>query len=122
MCTFDAEAQEERNGSKWRAVDGSVKAKNNYFDDKDNHSQVIRHAESLQAEGVVSKLDETHGQFGFIKADGIGDVFFNASSVRPPTKDITKVGRAQFRSVMFHSFPRQFANFPVFSISSAFLI
>jgi hypothetical protein len=77
MCIFEADAQEERNGSKWRAVDGSVR--------------VVRHAEQVLGEGIISKLDETNGQFGFIKSEIVGDVFFNASSVRPPTKDIAKV-------------------------------
>lgn len=27
-CVFEAEAQAERNGSKWRAIDGSVKVRN----------------------------------------------------------------------------------------------
>lgn len=79
VCTFEAEAQAERNGSKWRAIDGSVK--------------VIRQAETINGEGTITKLDETNGQFGFIRSP-IGDVFFNASSVRPIAKSITTVLKA----------------------------
>lgn len=79
VCVFEAEAQAERNGSKWRAIDGSVK--------------VIRQAETINGDGTITKLDETNGQFGFIRSP-IGDVFFNASSVRPVAKNITTVLKA----------------------------
>jgi len=60
---------------RYQAVPGSVKK--------------VHSAKIVEDIGVIAKMDEKSGQFGFINVNDGSTVFFTASVVRPDAKDIT---------------------------------
>lgn len=78
ILRFEALGQEDKNGIKWQALDGTV--------------ELVRKAEEVEfkGSGLVSFIDDRQGQFGFIESQR-GSVWFNANVVRPETRDIARV-------------------------------
>ncbi|MFH4979205.1 hypothetical protein AB6A40_005914 [Gnathostoma spinigerum] len=73
----DPEGTHGQYGVRYRALPNSVK-----FESK---------AKIVDGVGTLMKVDESQGQYGFIRADDSSTVYFTASVVRPETKDIRLV-------------------------------